>query len=86
MNDEKNILICAHLSHGIPGSILETCAQCGCKVWVAPSGQRTLRIQAPMMILCMTCGLAKIRADRDVKVEPIRPDQMREIADYFGRN
>ncbi len=86
MSDEnEHILICGRGEQRIPGYVVKPCSDCGREVWIAPSGQRRLRIH-PMRILCFDCGMASLGSDTNPTVQPLQPDQLQEIEDWLRRN
>lgn len=85
MNDgEAIILVCCSVADAreiYPGSVEGTCADCGAKVWVAPSGQEVKN----KTVLCAVCGLKRIEPGGDVYVS-ILPKAVYEVKAWKRRN
>jgi hypothetical protein len=64
-----------------PGSIQGTCADCGTKVWIAPSGQEC----KDKIVICIDCGLLRIEKDESAKIG-ILPKAIGEIKAFWRRN
>lgn len=87
MNEEQDILVCARWADDpqhIPGTVRSTCAECGEQVTVAPSGQQLI-VECDLRIVCVTCAMEAMREAHDkgekVEVAPLRPEQIKEIAE-----
>jgi len=82
--EEQRILICAPVGNGeeavYPNSIKNVCADCGCKVWIAPSGQELKN----KIVLCMLCGLKRIEAEKGPDIG-ILPKAAYEIKSWLSR-
>ncbi len=78
------VLICMPCVEGVyvyPGSIQDTCADCGAKVWVAPSG----REWQDKVVLCTDCGLARIEKEKPAEVG-LLPKAAEEVKAFKRRN
>ena len=64
-----------------PGSRQFACADCGNKVWVAPSGQHRLKLNPKAKIICLDC-LFKMQGDAVLK----RPTDAEILLDLSGTN
>lgn len=70
----------------VVGAVVGNCMECGAEVWVSPAGRAPAQARAraegtEVLILCITCGEAVLRArtdaGRDIEVNPVTPDQLR---------
>ena len=86
-DQEMAILVCARADDTmevLKGSIWDTCHECGISVWISLSGQRALKQNPKMQIICMGCLYQK-RAEMDEKTEfQTAPGAMEEIRRYFA--
>lgn len=88
MNEnEQDILVCAPWADDgqhIPGTVRNTCTECGQGVSIAPSGQQLL-VECNLRVVCVTCAMEAMREAHDkgekVEVAPLRPEQTKEIAE-----
>jgi len=81
---DRIALICMPCVEGVhvyPGSIQDTCAECGAKVWVAPSGQEW----QDKVVLCANCGLSKIEEEKPEELG-ILPKAVEEVKAFRRRN
>lgn len=66
----------------VPGSVQGTCSQCGCPVFIAPSGQR-LMSQHPMEVMCLVCfGSLKVSAEEVMDMLPEQEQEFRQTLGY----
>lgn len=82
------VLICAPALPGTsyaPGSIKSRCSSCNVRVWMAPSGQRIAREQAPIRVICVPCFQVEA-AGKVVVGQALEPDQIAEIEAHERRN
>lgn len=75
------VLVCAPFLFGaappVRGSVTDTCADCGCVVWVSPEGvecAQRRRIAYRCMACCLTSGSTEI--ERDEEIERCQAAQM----------
>ncbi len=64
-----------------PGSRQFQCADCGHKVYVAPSGQQRLKMNPQAKIICVGC-LMKIEGEKTLR----RPTDAEILSDLSGTN
>lgn len=84
---EETTLICAPVtSDHVAGSTRGRCSACAGEIWIAPSGQLLIERSAPVRTVCTECGLAELRSDPTQEVQPIQPNQVREILAHLNRN
>jgi len=67
----------------VPGSIQETCHDCGQKVWVAPTSQKMM-LDHSMTVVCYRCGFIRWQIQPG-KIESIE-EQEQEIKVWRRRN
>ena len=78
---ERDFLICATADgEAVAGSIVRNCERCDVRVWVAPSGQRTIIERGPSLeVVCIPCGLGEFERDPATKVGPVTSEQIAEL-------
>lgn len=74
---EENFMVCGS-SPAIMGSESRRCAECNARVYLAPSGQRTVSEQN-LTVICVSCGERKMTHDPRREVMPIRAEQVAEL-------
>jgi hypothetical protein len=82
-DEERTIIICVR-KRDVPvrvarGSVQAKCDGCGCKLIVAPTGQRIMREHGAVPV-CDVCATQQIAASDEAEVRPLEPDQAAELA------
>lgn len=78
----SDFLICGTVN-AIPGSQRRSCRDCSTAVFVAPSGQRTVRDKR-LAVICVECGLRRIERDPRPEVAPVEAEQIVELLNAMG--
>ena len=87
-NDEDiDILVCARAGTGtdvLPGSVWDTCRDCGASVWIARAGQQAMKGNKKLVPFCLECVHKNHKDTKDLDVK-IAPGSLQELRRYLAQ-
>ena len=79
--NDNVIIICGPVDRNATEGQKTKCAKCNDDIWMSNSSISSVKMhsESPPIILCIPCGMGKIKKEKNVEVMPISDEQWTEI-------